>query len=237
MASEVELKLVLLTHDTHDIIDHPTLAHYAPEPPVTFDVLNTYFDTPEYDLLNMGVGLRIREVDGQFLQTIKTHGKVVAGLHQRAEYSAELTDAHVDLGKINDTHLQQQLTDLVTHKHLAPIFTTHFSRTKWQLLLNDDNHVEVVLDLGEVRAGEQARAISEVELEMTKGKAHYALYELAADLAQVAPLAIEPHSKAWWGYQLHQAHAEGKTYSAQYDYDVAGPDFFLQQAAELSRRA
>ena len=27
MASEVELKLVLLTNDTHDIIDHLTLAH------------------------------------------------------------------------------------------------------------------------------------------------------------------------------------------------------------------
>ncbi len=50
---------------------------------------NTYFDSPDNWLRQHDIGLRIRRFDDVYVQTVKTAGRVVAGLHQRPEYNAE----------------------------------------------------------------------------------------------------------------------------------------------------
>ncbi|MGL6027920.1 MAG: inorganic triphosphatase, partial [Vibrio sp.] len=50
---------------------------------------NTYFDTPDNWLRQHDIGLRIRRFDEVYVQTVKTAGRVVAGLHQRPEFNAE----------------------------------------------------------------------------------------------------------------------------------------------------
>ncbi|GAM62620.1 adenylate cyclase [Vibrio ishigakensis] len=40
--------------------------------------------------------MRIRRFDDVFVQTVKTSGRVVAGLHQRPEYNAEHTSNNPD---------------------------------------------------------------------------------------------------------------------------------------------
>ncbi|GAM67729.1 adenylate cyclase [Vibrio sp. JCM 19236] len=55
----------------------------------TRDLGNTYFDTQDNWLRQHDTGMRIRRFDDVFVQTVKTSGRVVAGLHQRPEYNAE----------------------------------------------------------------------------------------------------------------------------------------------------
>lgn len=52
---------------------------------------NTYFDTPDNWLRQHDIGLRIRRFDEVYVQTVKTAGRVVAGLHQRPEFDANIT--------------------------------------------------------------------------------------------------------------------------------------------------
>ncbi|MEF1296627.1 inorganic triphosphatase [Vibrio parahaemolyticus] len=61
------------------------------------DLGNTYFDTADNWLRQHDIGLRIRRFDDVFVQTVKTAGRVVAGLHQRPEYNAEHTNNEPDL--------------------------------------------------------------------------------------------------------------------------------------------
>lgn len=49
------------------------------------DLGNTYFDTADKWLRKHDIGLRIRRFDDVFVQTVKTAGRVVAGLHQRPD--------------------------------------------------------------------------------------------------------------------------------------------------------
>ena len=48
---------------------------------------NVYFDTAERSLRKIDMGLRVRSCDGRSVQTIKTAGRVIGGLHQRPEYN------------------------------------------------------------------------------------------------------------------------------------------------------
>ncbi len=58
---------------------------------------NTYFDTLDNRLRQHDIGLRIRRFDEVYVQTVKTAGRVVAGLHQRPEFSAEYHSNEPDL--------------------------------------------------------------------------------------------------------------------------------------------
>ena len=55
----------------------------AIEPGGTTQLKNTYFDTPDQRLNQARVALRIRERNGQFIQTLKTQGESVNGLTRR----------------------------------------------------------------------------------------------------------------------------------------------------------
>ena len=87
METEIELKF-FVSPDFSDILkqkiaDTKVLQHSCK------DLGNTYFDTPDHWLRKHDIGLRIRRSDDVFVQTVKTSGRVVAGLHQRPEYNAE----------------------------------------------------------------------------------------------------------------------------------------------------
>jgi inorganic triphosphatase YgiF len=83
---------------------------------------------------------------------------------------------------------------------LAPVCRTEISRTVWRVAC-DGATVEAAIDQGRIRAGQREVPVSELELEL-KGGEPAALYRLALELSQAAPLAIEPSSKAERGAQL-----------------------------------
>jgi inorganic triphosphatase YgiF len=86
---------------------------------------------------------------------------------------------------------------------LRPFFVTEVTRTVFAIEPLPGTAIEAAVDEGEIRAIHKDRAepISEVELELKGGDAA-ALYDLAAQLLEVAPFRIETRSKSERGYHL-----------------------------------
>ena len=57
MAKEIELKLGLPASHARRVTAHPLLGGYKPQ---RYRLFNTYYDTPEFDLRNRGIALRLR---------------------------------------------------------------------------------------------------------------------------------------------------------------------------------
>jgi triphosphatase len=159
---------------------------------------NTYFDTPEQNLSELGFALRLRKQDEQWLQTLKDSGKAEAGLHQRNEWEWSLEKGELDLSLLPQV-LVDQLGDSINK--LQPMFSTDFQRTIWNLLTAEGGQIELALDQGEVKAGSLSELISELELELKAGE-QSELLALAEQLQ--AELKLEPfnQSKAERGYRL-----------------------------------
>ena len=88
MTTEIELKyLISANHEDNDlVVDKITAMLKAQKITFTVDkkqLNNHYFDNKDLALRKMDMGLRIRGVDQEYEQTIKTAGKVVGCLHQR----------------------------------------------------------------------------------------------------------------------------------------------------------
>jgi len=206
METEIELKFFVSPEFSETLRDKisetKVLQHSCRE------LGNTYFDTPDNWLRKHDIGLRIRRYDDVFVQTVKTAGRVVAGLHQRPEYNAEHSSNTPDLtlhpediwpeGKALDT-LQTELT---------PLFSTNFAREQWLVGMADGSQVEVAFDQGLVVAGEQQEPICEVELELKSGQTD-ALFTLARTLGESGGMRLGNLSKAARGYRLAMGYEIG----------------------------
>ncbi len=86
---------------------------------------------------------------------------------------------------------------------LRPYFVTEVTRTIFAIEPVSGTAIEAAVDEGEIRAvgKDGAELISEVELELKEGDAA-TLYDLTAQLLEVAPLRIETRSKSERGYRL-----------------------------------
>ncbi len=165
-------------------------------------LINIYYDTPDFSLRKHNMGLRIRQYDGVFVQTLKTTGRVVAGLHQRPEYNAELPASSLDLSLISPDVWPADLSLKYLSEELKPIFSTNFERQQWLLSMPDNSQVELAFDLGEVTSSKGGSAsISEVEIELKSGQMD-ALFTLARELAEFGNLRLGNLSKAAKGYRL-----------------------------------
>ncbi len=162
---------------------------------------NTYFDTPDNWLRQHDIGLRIRRFDDVFVQTVKTAGRVVAGLHQRPEYNAEHTcnDPNITLHPEDIWPEGKSLEEL--QSELSPLFSTNFTREQWLVGMPDGSQIEVAFDQGAVVAGEDAEPICEVELELKSGQTD-ALFSLARTLCDQGGMRLGNLSKAARGYRL-----------------------------------
>jgi inorganic triphosphatase YgiF len=97
-----------------------------------------------------------------------------------------------------------QTLDDATLKTLTASFSTDFERQSW-LLEHAGATIEVALDRGEIRAGSQRLAIDELELELKSGETG-ALWQLALQFAEQAPLRPANVSKAARGTALRKSH-------------------------------
>lgn len=162
-------------------------------------LLSIYFDTPALDLQRLRMALRVRRVDGKWVQTLKGGGGVVAGLHQRAEWEAAVKAASPELQHIPAEVLQQLSPQ--QWQQLVPVFVTDFWRTTWQLA-GPQGAIEVALDQGLVRSGERVTPLHELELELKQGEPEQ-LFLLAGQLLDQVPWQLDSVSKAERGYRLY----------------------------------
>lgn len=190
---EVELKLELDACDVEALLGAPVLAGVEA---TEREQVSTYFDTPDGSLRAAGLSLRVRRMGDHYVQTLKADG-VGAGLFARPEWEREVPDERPDLD--DGTPLRALVSDAALAR-IAPAFTVRVARRLWRLT-HGEADIELVLDRGEVVAGDRATPVCEVELELKDGPPD-ALFALARALGQVAPLRLGVLTKAERGYRL-----------------------------------
>ncbi|NBQ71153.1 MAG: inorganic triphosphatase, partial [Nitrosomonadaceae bacterium] len=193
---EIELKLALQPRHATRIRRHPLLNASTPQ---QHALLSIYFDTPKFDLMRRGIALRVRRVNKQWIQTLKAEAQSVGALTSRPEWEMAVADG----SRPDFSALPPMALDLLAGiklKRIAPVFTTEFRRTTWQIG-DGAAQAEVALDTGKIFAAELSRDICEVEIELKSGPAEF-LFDIATQLLQQVPLHIEPRSKAERGYIL-----------------------------------
>ncbi len=178
----------------------------------------TYYDTADHALRRAGFGLRVRDGDGGRKQTLKSAS--AGGVFARGEWEAPVTGPGPDRDLLDQTPAGR----IVNGDVLAPVFATKVERTL-RLVEHGGATIEAALDRGELQAGTDRAAVSELELELKTG-APAALFALARDLMAHAPLRLSLVSKAERGYAL----ALGETSSARREAAVLRPDMTAAEA-------
>ena len=199
MPREIELKLGLSAAAVTAVRNHPLLRGDAPPQ----RLLSTYYDTPDLALWRHGIALRVRQLDGERVQTVKSAGTRGGGLTDRPEWERPWRGAF-DFSGIDE---QRAARVLRTHAaRLEPAFVTDFTR-EIRLFCEPGVAVRAMLDIGAVQVGSTSEPFCELELELGAGSPGD-LYRLALRLAETLPLWPEERSKAERGYRLC-AGAEG----------------------------
>ncbi|MCX7293879.1 CYTH and CHAD domain-containing protein [Janthinobacterium sp.] len=216
---EIELKLLLEPQDAPRLRAHPLLAQYAQAAPQVLQMHDIYVDTPDLQLCRHQAGLRVRQVEGRWVQTLKAGGNVSGGLHSRHEWEGDVAGPQADLDALDAAIGRKQPIRALLRQDdvraaLQPVFTTRIERTVWQLRTPQGDQVECVLDQGVIECGEpgangtngthgaaRSTAISEIELELKEGQAA-SLFDVALALLQDVPLQLGHLSKAERGYRL-----------------------------------
>ncbi|MES2356599.1 MAG: CHAD domain-containing protein [Pseudomonadota bacterium] len=205
MPTEIELKLLI---DKKNIAAlRESLKQYANGVKAQRrHLLSYYFDTPTSEFWAKKMALRVRQVDGKWVQTLKGDGGVNAGIHQRAEWETAVDDNHPDFARLaaafpDDRVLQRLIKKLPTEDNIAAIFCTDFHREALTLPLPDGGEVEIAIDEGNVLVGKKQTPISELEVELKSGNP-VAVFDFGRRLLADVPLAIGIVSKAERGYAL-----------------------------------
>ena len=197
MANEIELKLALPANAIRRVLRHPVLQAAKPAGPQQ-TLLNTYYDTPDLALSAQRVALRTRKAGRRWLQTVKCAATSLGGLSSRPEWEQAFC-GEFDFGAIDNPAVRQLLEQ--QRDRIVPLFTTNFRRRTLIHTPRPGVEIHLMLDQGEIIAGERREEICELELELAQGKPDD-LLALACELAQELPLRPYDESKAARGYRL-----------------------------------
>lgn len=203
---EVEIKLLVDSKYKDALLQHPLLSSKGATKRHEQNQADTYFDTPDLQLRGSNVGLRVRHVNGNWVQNIKSGGSVQGGLHSRHEWESPVAGPTPELGRLRDLIDDKKVRRKVLRapalqRRLEPVFTTNVKRIVWDLQLQDGGCIECALDHGKIEHGGKKVPISELELELKSGDPRQ-LFDLALGLQKDIPMHIGNRSKADRGYSL-----------------------------------
>ena len=203
MAIETELKLRITPAHLAKLKRHALLKTHQLARPVTRRLYNIYFDTPELDLHQAAMALRLRRSGKQWLQTLKGGGAIHAGLHQRNEWEVPVAGEALDFSAAV-TAEWDTLLPVVWREKLQPVFVTDFSRSSC-IVVWQGAHIEVCMDSGHITAATRSHEICELELELKSGSPQQ-LFSLALAILDIVPFEIEMVNKAEYGFRLLKNH-------------------------------
>lgn len=216
MGLESELKLCIDEADRHRISRIGVVRKYAQGRAVRRHLESIYYDTPDLALPDHGLVLRVRRENGRWIQAVKTGGEAHGGFHRRQEYESPVASAEPNLEilpRIEDLDYFRR-GDL--QANLQAVFKTDFWRTRWDLVFPNGSVIELALDMGEVRHGDDAVPIHEVELELKRGLPDI-LYEVAREIGRSVNVQLEDNTKAERGYRLVKPRAGTSAHAARVD--------------------
>jgi triphosphatase len=200
MNEEIELKLALQPEHVERLRRHPILRALKLGRGSTQRLVSVYYDTPAFTLMRNKVALRVRQVGGEHIQTIKRDAGEGESRLARGEWEQPIEGDRPDLSGVEDMALRRLIEPHEASGELNPVFTTEFLRRTWPLRLGA-SEIECALDIGEIKANGTSQALCEVEFELKAGEASE-LFELAREINRTVPLRLEPTSKAARGYSL-----------------------------------
>lgn len=187
--SKFESELIKTIENQHCISTKKQLLH------------NVYFDTARRLLRKMEIGLRVRSCNNRSVQTIKTAGRVIGGLHQRPEYNDPIDGLRPELARFQDKIWPDGCDIKQLEEDLNPIFSTDFERYTWLIEMADDTLIEVAYDRGFIETNQGNMELCEVELELIKGD-EAQLFLLAEEITLLPEVRLGNVSKAQRGYML-----------------------------------
>lgn len=199
LAPEIELKLAASPEILERVLQEAWLKPLMLSEPVTSQLISLYYDTPHLSLNQRRMALRMRFANGHWVQSIKTQGSQVDGIWTRQEQETPSDGKALDFSVIHDPNLRSFLDSV--EALLKPRFVTDFIRVSQLLTCPDGTVLELALDQGEVRAGDQRAPIAEIELELVQGKLE-TLVAISQQLREHFQLEPELTSKAEKGYAL-----------------------------------
>ena len=201
MTTEIELKYLVLGDNTIEKITNTLSRENINFSYQEKQLANCYFDTPELNLRQHDMGLRVRRSNSHIEQTIKTAGQVVGGLHSRPEYNVNIESDLPILALFPDEIWQPGQSVANIQQALVALFNTDFKRCTWLITDVNGNVVELAYDQGEIASSDKTETIHELEFELVQGDTT-ALFNLASLLFQELALRPGIKSKAARGYAL-----------------------------------
>jgi triphosphatase len=185
---------------------------------VTHSLRSIYFDTPDQDLAERRISLRLRKVKSRWEQTVKIPRGIQSGLQTYYEYDAGLPAGEIDLSLIPGR--AKSMSWLARQRqNLRPTFETDIRRTTW-LVEAGSSKIELAWDRGDIRAGKKSRPVNELELELKAGN-HAELFSLARNLVAHLPVRLGDATKAERGHALTRS---GAVVGPRLGYPVAPKD-------------
>lgn len=206
-----------------------------------------YYDTPDQQLAQAGIGLRIRKEGDTWVQTIKAGGD---GIAARLEHNAVLDNEQVqtmldnnelmpDLTIYEDTPIAAALADFKLKKlakNLTRLYVTDVERTTRLLTESNedetDNCIEMAYDQGEIIHGTDdslRKAIQEIEFELVSGDLDF-LFTTAKTWCKRYKLCLSTVTKAENGSLLingqnHSPAVNANLSQLRIDKDSSAPAF------------
>ena len=192
---EIELKLEVDPNSVPLLKQHALLQAAVPG---MRPQLSVYYDTAKGRIRKQGFSLRVRSVDGGFVQTVKPTTES-AGLFARDEWEDPVDSIDPDLGKLAGTPLGL-LKQQGKLKKLVPVVRSDVQRTSWHLE-RAGSTIQVDLDEGSITGGDRSQQLCELELELLDGEPAE-LFQVARELADSVPVRMGVLSKAERGFAL-----------------------------------
>jgi inorganic triphosphatase YgiF len=162
-----------------------------------------YFDTPDQRLAKAHVSLRLRQEGDDWVQTLKCPGENRwTRLEHEVPRAAAGGEPRLDTALHAGTAAGEQLAAALGDQaaSLQVYYATDVQRSL-RLIRSTGVLAEVALDVGEIRAGSDTRALHEIEFELKSGSVD-ALVALAKRWVERHGLWIDVISKAERGQQL-----------------------------------
>lgn len=182
-ARELELKLETDADAAEALGSHPLLKDV---PSRARRAVSIYYDTGDAALRAAGLTLRVRQVDGRHVQTLKGSRKGAAGLHDRTEWEWPVDGPEPDAGLAAGTPLAGLLAG--SAGALRAAFRTIIIRRSWEVD-HEGGRIEVIHDRARVIADGRRQSFAEVELELLGGRQD-ALFAMARALHASVPLRL-----------------------------------------------
>jgi inorganic triphosphatase YgiF len=189
------------------LAESPYLATHTSGESSAREIVSLWFDTPERDLLARGVAVRIDRERERRVQSVTLGGENGQGESARpargaaSEWHADLVGDGPAPGVLPEGPARELLLRPEIEARLAPVFSAVHSRAERRIRLPRGGEARLVVETGELAAGERTLPFRVGTLELLAGR-EAQLYQLAGRLHRECPFRLSEADLAARGYAL-----------------------------------